>query len=100
LAADGASTPHRIVAGLAFGALSIWPALSWRRDAAALLLRAPAAVAASVVLLGLVGWFVVELSGGTGRVGLAERVTAAAQAVWPFLVVLSVRASKPRSGTG
>ena len=40
-------------------------------------------VAAGVVLLGLVGWFFVELVADTDRVGLSERVAAGAQSLWP-----------------
>jgi len=36
-------------------------------------------------------WFFTELLMGGQRVGLAERVAAGAQAVWPLAVVLSVR---------
>jgi hypothetical protein len=38
-------------------------------------------------------WFVAELISGAGQVGLAERVVGAAQAIWPFVVVQSCRAS-------
>jgi hypothetical membrane protein len=89
---DGGSVPHTVAAGIAFVALSAWPALSWRRGA-----RSPApvrpvvALGAATVLLGLLGWFVVELAADDGRVGLAERVTAGAQALWPVAVVVSSR---------
>ena len=54
-------------------------------------LRPAVAGAAAAVLLGLVGWFVVELATDGPVVGLAERVAAGAQAIWPLLVVLSAR---------
>ena len=98
LPAAGAAPAHAVAAGVAFGALAVWPALAWRRGG-----RAPAAlrpvvsVAAAVALLGLVAWFGVTLSTG-GRVGLAERVAAGAQACWPLVVVLSSRLP-PRHGT-
>jgi hypothetical protein len=50
--------------------------------------------AAAGVLLGAVGWFVVELATGGRAVGLAERVAAGAQAVWPLLAVLSARSHR------
>ncbi|MGI8814847.1 MAG: DUF998 domain-containing protein [Pseudonocardia sp.] len=91
LPADHGSAPaHAVVAGAAFGALAAWPALSWRQEAPTRALRLPAALAAATGLLGLVGWFAAELSGGD-RVGLAERVAAGAQALWPLVVVLSGR---------
>lgn len=86
-AEDGSSTAHAIAAGVAFGALAVWPAASWRRGAPTWTLRKPGAVAAAGVLLGLVGWFVAELGGN--RLGLAERAAAGAQACWPLVVALS-----------
>ena len=53
-------------------------------------LRPVVSVAAALVLLGLVAWFAVSLGTG-GRVGLAERFAAAAQACWPLIAVLSSR---------
>ena len=54
-------------------------------------LRRPVTRVAATVLLGLVGWFAVELNGP--RTGLAERVAAGAQALWPLAVVLTARGS-------
>jgi hypothetical membrane protein len=91
-AGDGGSVPHTVAAGGAFVALSAWPALSWRRGA-----RSPApvrpvvALGAATVLLGVLGWFGVELAADDGRVGLAERVTAGAQALWPLAAVVASR---------
>ena len=85
LPADGSgSAAHTLVAGTAFLALSVWPALAARRDGSAPLRPVPSAVAAAT-LLGLVGWFGVRLQVDEG-VGLAERVTAGAQALWPMAV--------------
>jgi hypothetical membrane protein len=89
----GTSAVHQVVAGIGFVSLGLWPALAWRRGPAVpWVLQPPVAVAAAVVLLGLVGWFAVALS-GTGPVGLTERLAAGAQAVWPLVVVLAVRRS-------
>jgi hypothetical protein len=86
----GPSTAHGVAAGVAFGALGLWPALSWRRANGAPALRRSVALPAAAGLLALVGWFVVELAGGD-RVGLAERVASAAQALWPLAVVVAGR---------
>lgn len=86
---DGAgSTAHTVTAAVAFSALALWPALAGRGPAGVPAFRRALGVAASVVLLGLVGWFAVELAVGD-RVGLAERVAAAAQALCPLAVVVS-----------
>jgi hypothetical membrane protein len=89
---DGGSVAHTAAAAVAFVSLSTWPALAWRRGVEG---PAPArpvvALGAATVLLGLLGWFAVELAADDGRVGLAERVTAGAQALWPLAAVLASR---------
>lgn len=89
LPADGSSTAHTVVAGTAVVALAAWPALAWRRDSPVALLRPRAALAGAAGLLGLVGWFGASLGGD--QVGLAERVAAGAQALWPLATVLISR---------
>jgi hypothetical membrane protein len=112
---DGGSTPHAIVAGISFGALAVWPALAMRahrlsRDAdrgrgaeraprpgkggVPWGLRRKVALTATVVLLAGVGWFVSDLGQEGSQVGLSERVSAGAQAIWPLLVVLSTRRAR------
>lgn len=89
---DGGSVPHTMAAGIAFVALSAWPALSWRRGARnPAPLRPVVALGAATVLLGLLGWFGAELAADDDRIGLAERVTAGAQALWPLAAVLASR---------
>jgi len=95
LPADGnGSVPHTIAAGAAFTALSVWPALAWRRsdrtDVPAPA-RPAVALGAAAVLLGLLGWFGAELAADDGRVGLSERAVAGAQSLWPLAVVLLSR---------
>jgi hypothetical protein len=51
------------------------------------------------MLLLTIAWFFDELLMSGQRVGLAERVAAGAQAMWPLAVVLSVRRSQPNLGT-
>lgn len=86
LPADGSgSVPHTVVASAAFLALSVWPALAARRDAVGPLLRPLPAAAATATLLGCLGWFGVQLRADEG-VGLAERVTAGLQSLWPLAV--------------
>lgn len=80
---DSGSVPHTVAAGSAFLALAVWPSLAGRTDAPAPL-RPFASRLAAAALLGLVGWFAVELVTESGRVGLAERVAAGAQALWPM----------------
>lgn len=84
----GDSTAHAASAAIVFSALSLWPALAWRRGIGS---GQPVWLFAASGLLGLLGWFGLEHFGDGQRIGLAERVLAAAQAVWPLAAVLLVR---------
>ncbi len=92
---EGSSAAHAVAAGVAFPALSVWPALAWRREPSRLGFARGVSVGATTVLLGLLGWFGAELYGGGSRLGLAERVLAAAQALWPLATVLLARRGRP-----
>ena len=92
--AHGNSVAHTIAAAVAFAGLGVWPVLAARRPPCRPLLARRSAVAATVVLLGLVLWFVAEIHGG--QRGLAERTAAGAEALWPLAVVLTTR-GKPAS---
>lgn len=91
----GSSQQHTAVAGTAFLALALWPALGWRRSPGrAAVVSVTVSAAATAGLLGLLGWFFVELSADSTRVGLAERCAAGAQALWPLVVVGVLRATR------
>ncbi|MHA4949730.1 DUF998 domain-containing protein [Micromonospora sp. SD19] len=111
--ATGSSTTHVVAAGVAFGALAVWPALAVPRRAASPLARehrhppqdgpAPVrrvALAAAAVLLGLVGWFGVEFFTDGAWIGLTERLAAAAEAGAPLAAVLFSRLLPRPSGPG
>lgn len=76
------SAGHVPAAALSFVALAVWPAAS------GLPTRAAGWMAAAV-LAGLLVWFGLELD--SERTGLAERVVAGAQALWPLACVLLIR---------
>jgi hypothetical membrane protein len=96
-AGRGGSLPHTLWAATGFIALAAWPLLSRRRGpSVAALLRPAACAGASAVLVALLVWFGVELSAGGGLTGLAERMLAGAQALWPLAVILSCYRSWPR----
>src|SRR5882757_6635923 len=85
----GTCVRHTVAAGISFTALALWPALACRRGPAIpALLRPPAAVPATALLVGLASGFALQLHGGT-RIGLVERVLAAAEAMWPLLVAVA-----------
>jgi hypothetical membrane protein len=82
----GSARLHAAAAGVGFVALSLWP---WFASGSAGLPRRWG-VAASAVLLALLGWLAVEL-GDDDLVGLSERLLAGAQALVPLGVVLALR---------
>jgi hypothetical membrane protein len=90
-AGGGGSAAHTAAAVVSFVALGAWPLLAGRTSADVLPLRRPVSVAAGAVLLGLVGWFFVELVADTDRVGLSERVAAGAQSLWPLTAAWGAR---------
>jgi hypothetical membrane protein len=73
----GSSLPHAVAALVAFAALTAWPALARR------------SFVATAVLALLLAWFGYELFSDGDRVGLSERVLAAAQAIWPLCVAVA-----------
>ncbi|RMI08875.1 DUF998 domain-containing protein [Cellulomonas triticagri] len=85
LPVDTLPGPHAVAAGTAFVALAVWPAATARRG------RAAVVVGTSAVLLGLLGWFVVELTGDGDLVGLSERVVAGAQSLTPLTLLTLAR---------
>jgi hypothetical membrane protein len=95
---EGNSVAHTVAATVAFVALAAWPACSARRRPGPVLLTPNASVVATLGLLGLVGWFALELHGG--QRGLAERFAAGAEALWPLAVVFSARRSLRRKAEG
>ncbi|GAA3457113.1 DUF998 domain-containing protein [Dactylosporangium matsuzakiense] len=90
LPASGPSAMHQSAATVAFASLSLWPAL-WRQPGSTAV-RPPATVMipATAILAALVLLFTAALATGT-VVGLAERVAAGAQSLWPLATVLLLR---------
>jgi hypothetical membrane protein len=97
-AGGGGSLPHTVWAAIGFIALAAWP-LAARKQGPLVPagLRPGVSAAAAGVLLGLLVWFGAELIAGGRQVGLAERVLAGAQAVWPLAVVLACRLRQSRA---
>jgi len=85
----GNAVSHTVAAILAFTTLGAWPLFAARRQSHVPFLTRRASITATVVMFGLLSWFVLEVH-GTHR-GLAERSAAAAEALWPLLVVVSSR---------
>ncbi len=99
-AGAGGSLPHVFWAAAGFIAMAAWPAAgrirgtsirgtSIRGPRVPYGLRPGVALGATAVMAGLLGWFGAELLSGGRQVGLAERVLAGTQALWPLVVVLT-----------
>jgi hypothetical protein len=58
--------------------------------------RKPTAIAATAVLVGLLGWFGVEQLLGGPHVGLSERIAGVAESTWPLVVVCAARVAQGR----
>lgn len=87
----GSSAAHSVVALVSFVLLTVWaPYAGAPDDAAPWGLRRRVALAAGAVLGALTLAFVAAVVLGATDVGLAERLAAGAQALWPAAVVLSV----------
>jgi hypothetical membrane protein len=82
----GSSGAHQLAATVAFACLALWPALSRVPGAAPqpVLMRVAAGVLVTLVVV-----FCAALAAGV-LVGLAERVAAGAQSLWPLATVLAL----------
>ena len=93
----GGSVSHETFSLLGVLIMTLWPVAAIRRISGAPLgLQPRVAYAAAGLNLGLLLWFTVELFHGP-QLGLAERAVAADQALWPFVVVLTVVAARSRA---
>lgn len=99
---EGTSSAHGVVAAVGFVALALWPVLACRRSPAPAALRPVVAWPVVMVLLGLLVVFAVQLMGRGSWIGLAERLVAGAEALWPLLVVVVLRRARSSRlrGTG
>ncbi len=99
-AGAGGSLPHTFWAAVGFISMAAWPTAGRIRETSVrgtvvrgsrvpYGLRPAVSLGATAVMAGLLGWFGAELISGGRQVGLAERVLAGTQAVWPLVVVLT-----------
>ena len=90
---NGTSDRHGVVATIASSAVAIWPVLAARRGPhVSWPLRPVPSTTASIVLIGLLVWFVSVLHRHT-LVGTFERLAAVAEALWVCLAVAVLRRS-------
>lgn len=86
---SGGSLRHGSAATVGFALLAVWPILAAQRSSAAPwgLRPVPSLVATTLMGVGA-AWFVIEMQ-ARGAAGVAERVVASVQSLWPFVVVAS-----------
>jgi hypothetical membrane protein len=89
--AHGSAPAHLLAASVGFATLTLWPVFAACADGPVVLRRRYAAVVTGV-LLALLGWLAVEIGADGAHIGLSERMLAGAQAAWPLIVVVTVRA--------
>lgn len=85
----GNGVDHTIAATVAFLTLAFWPVLAARRPAGVPVLSFTFAVSATLVTLGFLTWFTLEIHGS--HRGLAERGAALAEVMWPLIVAVGAR---------
>lgn len=83
----GASEAHAVAATVTLVTLAIWPLCAMRRNGEVPLLTSTGAIPAEVVIVALAAWLAIDRHGAL--LGIAERLAAAAEAVWPFAVSAS-----------
>ena len=88
----GNGVDHTMAATIAFTSLAVWPVLAVRRSAGVPVLSLAAGLSATVVTLGLLTWFTLEIHGS--HRGLAERSAALAEVLWPFVVAVGARQAR------
>jgi hypothetical membrane protein len=88
----GNGVSHTIAATIAFTALAVWPVLAARRNSGSPVLSFAAAAGATVVMVGFLVWFTLEIHGA--HRGVAERGAALAEVVWPLVVAIAARQAR------
>ena len=94
----GNGVDHTIAATIAFTALAFWPVMATRRGTGVPVLSLAFAVSATVVTVGLLTWFTLELHGS--HRGIAERGAALAEVMWPLVVAVGARHAPLVGGLG
>jgi len=93
---QGTSEMHGLVAGAGFVALAVWPAFAFRTEPLApWSLRPTASLLAVGAMIVLLFWFAYELFNRGDQIGLTERFLAAAESLWPVVVVFNARQLNP-----
>jgi hypothetical protein len=96
--AHGSTVQHLLCTGIGALAITIWPALVARRNTQTPLTSVGTSIVVTTVFVALLIWTFIETQHGDA-LGLAERLSAAAQSCWPFVVAVAARRAM-RAETG
>jgi hypothetical protein len=88
--AHGTTDQHLVCTGIGAVAITIWPALVARRNTRTSLTGVRTSIVVTTTFVALLIWTIIEAERG-GALGLAERLSAATQSCWPFVVALAAR---------
>ncbi len=99
LPAEGSSPEHRYAAMAGFVLLALWPVLSMRLGRQYPWLLRPVGAVLSTLVVGAccVAFAYIEAQPDATTVGLAERVAAYLESLWPAVVVLVLWRHQPRA---
>lgn len=81
---DTTTTAHRVVAGISFIALALWPVFGCRRRPIVSILRPMPMALATAGLLGLCGWFFLVWDSEGAITGFVERTAVGAEVLFPM----------------
>jgi hypothetical membrane protein len=96
----GGSLVHACWAGVGFGGLVLWPLIASRGGPGVPWgLRRATGAAVTAVYCALVVWFVAEELTRGLEIGVAERAAGLSMCLWPLLVAVSCRLSRPLAMT-
>lgn len=89
----GSNRAHELFTAVGAVTIAVWPALVTRQERVFAAIGARRTLAAIVISLALFLWTAIETRGGSA-LGLAERVSSAVQAGFPFVVALALRRTR------
>ena len=100
--AAGPTSRHLAFAVSCVVTTAVWPVLVARRGSARpWILSARGCATVTVLFAGLSCWLLIAARGGTGDLGMVERLTSAAQGLFPLVVALALRqAGRDTGGQG